>query len=232
MSDDGLKWWASFLAMQGTISGLAVILSLVTDLWLVKLGDSISNLYLTSFALIMSLCMLCESFWMTYSVGGRWLHFRQQWRFFQPLQGGQSFASFQIVSWTLFFIYFLLTIEALKRPAEKIMATMDHNMISTWGLALIDGFFTRVESLNRRLGLAYVPAGSAAISGVLAELLMLVSLTLFKGPLDPHYLNEQIMLDEILNFSEQSEPSIATQSAEIEVWIVFLYAYIYIDTAP
>ena len=109
---------------------------------------------------------------------------------------------------------------------------MDHNMISTWGLALIDGFFTRVESLNRRLGLAYVPAGSAAISGVLAELLMLVSLTLFKGPLDPHYLNEQIMLDEILNFSEQSEPSIATQSAEIEVWIVFLYAYIYIDTAP
>jgi len=202
VSAEGLKWWASFLAMQGTISTFAVLLSLACDLFLLPVVNASSPWWMlmtVNLALVMSMCMLCEAFWMSYSVGGRWLHFRQKWRFFQPFSGGQSFMSFQVVSWSLFFSYFILSMRALREPARLLVNAS--GTTANWDA--LEAFLGHVDALGHVLGLHYCPPGTAAVFGVVAELLMLVSLTLYKGPLDENYLDSQ--LDEAIAQLERNE---------------------------
>ena len=179
LSEEGLKWWAAFLVMQATISAMAVFLRLFVDTYF-------TNPAIVFFALIMSMCMLCEALWMTYAVGGRWLHFRRRWRFFQPLAGGQRFAAVQVVAWTLFFSFLLASLADLRAPSRFVFETYPSNVPDWMKRLMNDSVLAWFERAAETIGLSQLPRGSVALCGVVAELLMLISLPLYK---DDNILN-------------------------------------------
>lgn len=198
VSDEGIKWWAAFLAMQGCIAGAAVFLRLIADLFVDDLDFPVVNASL----LLLSLCLFCESFWITYAAGGRWLHFRKQWRFFQPFKGGARFRSFQIPAWLLFFVFLFKTVSDMRPTFQIAFRELTAEGDALWGLDFVDRYFLSVgDYVSHMLMLDQIlPFGSVAICGIFAELFMMVSLPLFEGKDDAQYLNEVLdnALDEVL----------------------------------
>ena len=209
VSDEGLRWWSAFLGLQGTISAGGAFLALATELFLV---DRDGWEPMTVFAMIMSTSMLMESFWMTYAVGGRWLHFRQRWRFFQPCRGGRQFSSLQALSWALFFVALLTGFRDVRPALVKGVERLGPD-VSPWAFAMLDAYFLRpIEAVSRVLGLWLIPRGFGAVAGVLAELFMMVSLPLYRGELLTDYLEA----DELspTGVSESKRPLAPTESTE------------------
>jgi hypothetical protein len=191
VSSEGLRWWGAFLGMQGMISAGSVFLALAAELWLVGQPGLESW---TFFAMVMSSCGLMESFWMTYAVGGRWLHFRQKWRFFQPFKGGKQFVLLNSFSWFLFFTS-LLTMYRDMGPSFTIITNQiysshtNNNNSQPWYIHAVKRYvFDIVYFLCHIIGLNYFPRGFGAVAGVFAELILLVSLPLYKGEINEHYL--------------------------------------------
>lgn len=211
VSDEGLKWWAAFLAVQGTFTGVAVFLRLTVEMYL-------EDPYLVSFALIMSMCMFCESFWITYAAGGRWLHFKKQWKFFQPFYGGTTFVSMQLPAWMMFFTFMLVSLNDLRLPLKIAAESLDP--ANTLPIEWIDkSIFSYIDSVVSLMQLKSLPSGTVAIAGIAAELLMLVSLPYFEGPDDKNYLRNDEpaeVLDEVLSRiceeDESNQPQVPVDS--------------------
>ncbi|KAH9261212.1 hypothetical protein BASA81_000916 [Batrachochytrium salamandrivorans] len=214
VSDQGLKWWAAFLAMQGCISGLAVFLRLLSDVFLDAYAVPQAAM------LLVSLSLFCESFWMTYAAGGRWLHFRKKWRFFQPFKGGARFILFQGLAWFFFFVFLLKTISDLRPVFHIAFAELAED--GMWGIDILDRYAFALGDWMAKVVLLdqIVPFGAVGLCGILAELFMMVSLPLFEGKDDHAYLQEVLdsALDEVLGDEQKVSLNTTHKQTEAQVW--------------
>ena len=229
VSEEGVRWWASFLAMQLIFVVTATFLGLVQEFVMLPMLENMRvngelvmpqsgevslihgllnipawRVLFGSTAIgLLTLAMVGNGFWLTYAVGGRWLHFQKQWKFFQPMRGGKRFRSMQAVCWSLFFIYLLLSLKEVHLPIRVSLELFAKNPEV---VVLVDRWHGYVTGVLATFFLDDLPAGSAPLIGIFAELFLLVSLPLYKERVDRSgqqlaRLSEQEedMLDDVLD---------------------------------
>jgi len=173
-----IDWCRAFILVQSTIVFLASVVAMFWELAFVQLQKESEFSWALLFAILLlgvgSMAMFLQGFWLTYAIGGRWLHHKQGWCFFQPFRGGSQFIVLQALCWSL---YGVLTSAAVDRlaPAMQISLGKDFN------LPIVSQALSMLTGLSRWTGISTLPAGTLPILFVATHFLLVLSLHTFEG---------------------------------------------------
>jgi hypothetical protein len=93
------QWWGWFIAVQVFVACAGFLLSVISE----SVGKGVSTDDDPSWVLgLFALFCVVLSTTLTHGIGGRWMHRRSHWCFFQPGEGGARFVALQGLSWTCF----------------------------------------------------------------------------------------------------------------------------------
>jgi hypothetical protein len=162
----------------------------------------LGRLHLDCFAGVVSTGVFCLAFWLTHTVGGRWLHFNDGWSFFQPLRGGRRFFFAQLFAWTSYAFFAALHYAHLQPRISALLArdgpgcgfdaTVELDQ-ANWTDSFCDVVKGNFGCATARMpppeagtlsGIAELYAkapGLAAAAGAAAEFFMILSLLTFRG---------------------------------------------------
>ena len=91
------QWWGPFILVQLFVACGGFLLSVTSE----SVGDGMSTDDDPSWVLgLFALFCVILSTTLTHGIGGRWMHRRSHWCFFQPGEGGARFVALQALSWT------------------------------------------------------------------------------------------------------------------------------------
>jgi hypothetical protein len=150
----GPKLWASFIGLQVILACIACGLAVVSEVFS-------HNLHAYCLVIIASVVCLVAAVCLTHGVGGRWRNYKTKWNFIQPGVGGAYFVILQAFSWSFFGIAMLVF-------ASNLMYS-----VCTLYFCGYDMGFVLLEPPS---------LVSGGLSGLVAEMLLIMSLLVFSEP--------------------------------------------------
>jgi len=150
----GPKLWASFIGLQIILACIACGLSFVSEALSHNLHAYIAVVTASVICLVAAVCL-------THGVGGKWKYYKTRWNFIQPGVGGMYFVMLQALSWSLFGIALLVF-------ASNIV------------FSLCALYFCGFDMGSVLLDPPSLVSGG--LSGLLAEMLLIMSLLVYDEP--------------------------------------------------
>ena len=168
----GRRWWSSFIGLQVILAGVACGLAVISD---VLTHNPLAYIAVIAATIV---CMTLAVF-LTHGIGGQWRFYKKRWNFYQPGVGGLYFVALQGLSWSFFGVAIIIFLAHL--------------------LHALCGFSPVTNEIASSVGevggsLIFDPPSlvSGGLSGLLAEVLLVMSLLVFNEPDQQAFTPEEL----------------------------------------